>query len=317
MEDALEPVSLVEVSPRDGLQNEARTLSTEAKTELVVDLVRAGARRLEVTSFVSPRAVPQLADADELMARLSGLELEASMIGLVLNQRGAERACAHRRIDEVNFVVPCTDAFGRANQQATTAEAVAAIPEMARTVHDAGKSFSVTLAVAFGCPYEGRVPHERFIAVLNDIAATDLDELALADTLGCAVPGEVASRFEAASSVTDRPLRAHFHDTRRTGLANVWAAYGVGVRRFDASTGGVGGCPFAPGAAGNVATEDVAWMLEQSAISTGVNANEFAGIGRRLCAVLGSETRSGIGRSGFFPPVAEERAPVSLMARGG
>lgn len=317
MEGALAPVSLVEVSPRDGLQNEARFLSMEAKAELVVDLVRAGAQRLEVTSFVSPRAVPQLADADELMARVSDLKLETSMIALVLNQRGAERAIAHPRIDEVNFVVPCTDAFGKANQHVTTGEAVAAIPEMARTVHDAGKSFSVTLAVAFGCPYEGRVPHERFTAVLNAVAATELDELAIADTLGCAVPSQVASRFAQARSVTNRPLRAHFHDTRRTGLANVWAAYDVGVRRFDTSAGGVGGCPFAPGAAGNVATEDVAWMFELSDVSAGVDASDFADIGRRLCAALDSDPRSGIGRSGIFPSLAPERAPVGGMARGG
>ena len=301
---------LIEVSPRDGLQNEDRILSTEAKVELVAALIGAGARRLELTSFVSARAVPQLADADEVVARVAELELDASMIGLVLNPRGAERAATHARIDEINLVVPTTDAFGRANQGVSRDEAFAMVPAAAEIAHAAGKRFSVTLAVAFGCPYEGAVTEGDFTAALDDLlkkAGEGLDELAVADTLGCAVPGQVSSSLEAAAQRTCVPLRAHFHDTRRTGLANVWAAYNAGVRRFDSSAGGLGGCPFAPGAAGNVATEDLAWMFERGAVETGVQVAATADVGRRLCRQLGMPPRSGIGRSGVFPAASRPR----------
>jgi hydroxymethylglutaryl-CoA lyase len=297
-------VSIIEVSPRDGLQNEARTLPTGAKATLVADLAAAGARRIEVTSFVRPDSIPQLADADDLVNALSGERVDASFIALVLNQRGAERALKHERIDEVNFVVPCTPAFGRANQGMSTEQAVAMVPAMSAAVRAAGRKFSVTLAVAFGCPYQGPVSGDQFLAVAGSVLRAGLDELAIADTLGCAVPPQVAQRIDALSGITDLPLRAHFHDTRRTGLANVWAAYQAGVNRFDASAGGVGGCPFAPGAAGNVATEDVAWMLGLAGADPQVDPAEFARIGQSLCRELGTESRSGVGRSGVFPPSA-------------
>lgn len=295
-------ISVVEVSPRDGLQNEKMILDTSAKIALITSLVGAGASRLEVTSFVRPGAVPQLADADELMRRLADLPLDASFIGLVLNTRGADRAVRFDRINEVNIVIPCTDSFGRANQGLTTDQAVAALRDIVPLVQGAGKLLSVTLAVAFGCPYEGAVRLGRYRAVLEAVADCGCDELAIADTLGCAVPPQVEERFAVARATTDTPLRAHFHETRRTGLANAWAAYGAGVRRFDSSAGGVGGCPFAPGAAGNVATEDLAWLFDAAGVQVGLDAEAFAEIGGRLCADLDVPTRSGIGRSGVFPP---------------
>jgi hydroxymethylglutaryl-CoA lyase len=295
-------VSIIEVSPRDGLQNEARTLPTTAKATLVTELAAAGASRIEVTSFVRPDSVPQLADADDLVSALSREQVDASFIALVLNHRGAERALEHERIDEVNFVVPCTSAFGRANQGMSTQQAVSLVPAMSAAVREAGRKFSVTLAVAFGCPYQGSVSRERFLAVAGSVLGAGLDELAIADTIGCAVPPQVTQWIDALAGLTDLPLRAHFHDTRRTGLANVWAAYQAGVDRFDASAGGVGGCPFAPGAAGNVGTEDVAWMLGLAGVDPQVDPDAFARIGQRLCRQLGTESRSGVGRSGVFPP---------------
>lgn len=301
---AREPFTLIEVSPRDGLQNESRILSTEAKATLVTDLAQAGASRIEITSFVRPSAIPQLADADALVDILSSQDTRsASFIALVLNQRGAERALQHQRIDEINLVVPCTPSFGRANQGATTDEVLSLIPAMLDATKSAGRQFSVTLAVAFGCPYEGTVDHERFLAVVGATAAHGIDELAIADTLGCAVPSQVTQRFDAVRSMTDAPLRVHLHDTRRTGLANAWAAYQSGVDRFDASAGGVGGCPFAPGAAGNIGSEDLLWMLQTSGVDVGgLDPSTFAAIGDDLCRQLGTQTRSGVGRSGVFPP---------------
>jgi hydroxymethylglutaryl-CoA lyase len=302
--EAREPFTLIEVSPRDGLQNESRILSTESKAKLITDLAQAGAPRIEVTSFVRPSAIPQLADADELIDSLSAQDTgSTSFIALVLNQRGVERALRHERIDEINLVVPCTPSFGRANQGATTDDVLSALPAMLDATKSAGRQFSVTLAVAFGCPYEGTVDHERFVSVVDSVVRHDLDELAIADTLGCAVPQQVTERFGAAKSMTDVPLRVHLHDTRRTGLANAWAAYHSGVDRFDASAGGVGGCPFAPGAAGNIGTEDLLWMLDASGVDVGhLDATSFARIGEDLCRQLGTDPRSGVGRSGVFPP---------------
>ncbi|WP_282072554.1 hydroxymethylglutaryl-CoA lyase [Janibacter hoylei] len=295
-------VTLVEVSPRDGLQNEKSILSTATKATLVRDLVATGLQRIEVTSFVHPRLVPQMADAEAVVTEL-GPQSGAFLIGLVLNRRGVTRALATKWIDEINYVVPATDSFGRANQGVSTKEALADAQEIAALVRAAGRKFSVTIAVAFGCPYEGEVEDSRLAEVVEGIATVAPDELALADTIGCAVPADVRRRIRKAAAIWTEPLRLHFHDTRRAGIGNVDTALENGIRTFDSSAGGIGGCPFAPGAAGNVATEDILWMLERTGMATSapIDAARVTEIGKGTCRELGCETRSAIGRAGAFP----------------
>ncbi|MEL7219490.1 MAG: hydroxymethylglutaryl-CoA lyase, partial [Pseudomonadota bacterium] len=250
-------VEMVEVSPRDGLQNEKTQISTADKVALIERAIGAGARRIEVTSFVNPKAVPQMADADAVCAALPERE-DVTYIGLVMNQRGAERALATGRIDQLGAVCVATDAFAMANQGQTSdgsVDAAIAIIEMAQA---AGRTAQATIAASFGCPFDGEVEEERIVAMATALAKANPVEIALADTIGVANPAHVARLVPAVKqAVGDIPVRAHFHNTRGTGLANVWAAIEAGVATIDASIGGLGGCPFAPGAAGNVSTEDV------------------------------------------------------------
>ena len=294
------PVEIVEVSPRDGLQNEAVVLDTHHKIALVEQLVAAGARRVEVTSFVRPDRVPQMADAEQVLSgitRVAGV----SYAGLVLNVRGAQRAVG-AGVDELNYVVPATDVFGQRNQGVTVAQAVAGLEGVAEVAAGAGLPLTVTVAVAFGCPYQGEVSTDAVADVVRDVLAVGgLHEIALADTIGSGVPAEVTDRFRAVSALTDLPTRAHFHDTRKTGLANALAAIGAGVRVLDSSAAGLGGCPFAPGAAGNVATEDLAWLLDRSGYATGLDIGAVTSAGVTVCGHLGTAPRSGLGSAGPFP----------------
>ncbi|WP_019634100.1 hydroxymethylglutaryl-CoA lyase [Actinomadura atramentaria] len=291
---------IVEVCPRDGLQNEKRVVSTEDKIRLVRGLAAAGARRVEAVSFVHPKRVPQMADAEAVLAGLGPLP-GVRLAGLVLNRRGAERAAATGALDEIDCVVPLTDSFGRANQGQTTAEALAALPDVVALAAGAGLRTTVTLAVAFGCPYEGDVPVDRVRAAARAAAAAGPDELSLADTIGCAVPADVTARVRAVRDACALPLRTHFHQTRLTALGNVHAALAEGVTVHDASAGGIGGCPFAPGAAGNAATEDVAWMLHRSGYPTGLDVEAVTDTGRWICGVLGVAPRSAMAAAGPFP----------------
>jgi hydroxymethylglutaryl-CoA lyase len=293
------PIEIVEVSPRDGLQNEAVVLDTHHKIALVEQLVAAGARRVEVTSFVRPDRVPQMADAEQVLAGIT--RVGVSYAGLVLNVRGAQRA-VDAGVDELNYVVPATDVFGQRNQGVTVAQAVAGLEGVAEVAAGAGLPLTVTVAVAFGCPYQGEVSTDAVADVVRDVLAVGgLHEIALADTIGSGVPAEVTDRFRAVSALTDLPTRAHFHDTRKTGLANALAAIGAGVRVLDSSAAGLGGCPFAPGAAGNVATEDLAWLLDRSGYATGLDIGAVTSAGVTVCGHLGTAPRSGLGSAGPFP----------------
>jgi hydroxymethylglutaryl-CoA lyase len=295
-------VELVEVGPRDGLQNEPVVLSTERKLELVVRLLDAGLRRIEVASFVNPRRVPQMADAEALLARLPR-DRGAVYVGLVLNARGLERARA-AGVDELNFAVVASDAFGRRNQGADVQQSLAEWHEVARAARAAGLRASVCISAAFGCPYEGEVPLARVIDVARRALDAEPAELALADTLGVAVPGEVLERVDALRALAPSvPLRCHFHNTRNTALANVYAAYQAGVRVFDASLGGIGGCPFAPSATGNLPTEDVVYMLERMGVPTGVRLERLIETSRWLEPHLGHPVPALLTRAGPFPPV--------------
>lgn len=313
-----EHVTIVEVAPRDGLQSDGAVVPTEAKLTLIELAVAAGLRRIETASFVNPAKVPQMADSDAVMAELhrrrdaagAGSDLAAaSFIGLVLNRRGFDRAL-QARCDEVNAVVPVSDTFSRRNQGTDTDGALAVWTEVARAAEVAGVPASVTLTTGFGCPYEGEVSLERLEDVARRCAAAGGVEIALADTIGVAVPTDVRVRVEVLRRVIEtegagQRLRVHFHNTRNTGMASVAAAVEEGVRVVDASLGGIGGCPFAPNATGNVPTEDVAYMLGRMGFDTGVDlAQLIEAVGwMQTDQLLGHDTPGLLARAGVFPPV--------------
>ena len=263
-------VELVEVGPRDGLKNEAATVSTADKLALIRRAIDYGVRRIEVTSFVNPKKVPQLADAEDLVALLPERG-DVTYVGLVLNRRGAERALATGRIDELGAVCVTSDTFGVRNQGQSSDESLTTAMEIVALAKTAGRSGQITIATAFGCPFEGKIAIDRVVEMAKRAADAAPREIALADTIGVGVPAQVSEMVgRVREAVGDVPVRVHFHNTRGTGIANVWAAVSEGAATVDASLGGLGGCPFAPGAAGNVATEDVIYMLERSGVETGV-----------------------------------------------
>ncbi len=291
-------IQIVEVGPRDGLQNEAVVFDTDTKVEFVNRCLAAGIRRIEVASFVNPKRVPQMADAEAVLTRL--LPDVASYIGLVLNERGFERALA-TQVQEVNLVVMVTDTFSLKNQGMDTAEAIAAVAAVAPRAKDAGLPVSVTLSASFGCPYEGEVEVSRLVDVAQQVAAAGIDELAIADTIGVAVPNDVHRRLTAVREAVDVPLRVHVHNTRNTGYASALAAADAGVEVLDASLGGIGGCPFAPRATGNIATEDLVYALERSGFSTGLDLDELCRASEWLGERLGRPTPGLVAKAGRFP----------------
>jgi hydroxymethylglutaryl-CoA lyase len=297
-------IEIVEVGPRDGLQNEKAILDVAQKLEFIARLQAAGARRMEVVSFVNPNRVPQMAGAEEIMAALpagSGL----SRIGLVLNMRGWDRAVA-AGCDEANVVVCSSDGFGVRNQGATVDEQIAAMHAIAqRRAAEGGPPISVTFSTAFGCPFDGEVPQDRVVSLAREAAAAKVDEIALADTIGVADPWMVRARVEAVKAVIgDIPLRLHFHDTRNTGLANAYAGVEAGVDILDASCGGLGGCPFAPAATGNIGTEDLVYMLERAGFETGYDIAALIETAQWMSGVLDKPIAASVSRAGLFPPAA-------------
>ncbi|MGN6287870.1 MAG: hydroxymethylglutaryl-CoA lyase [Sphingopyxis terrae] len=294
-------IEMVEVGPRDGLQNEKAVVSTADKAELIRRAIAYGARRIEVTSFVNPSRVPQLADAEQLAAMLPDRD-DVTYIGLVLNRRGAERALATGRIDELGAVCVTSDAFGIRNQGQSSDESLAAAIEIVELAHAAGRSAQITIATAFGCPFAGEVPMARVIDMAKRAADAQPREVALADTIGVAVPAQFAETDARVSeAVGPLPVRVHFHNTRGSGLANVWAAVAAGATVVDASLGGLGGCPFAPGAAGNVATEDVVYMLERSGIATGLALLDLVEAAAWFTGVMGRPLPAMVSKAPAFP----------------
>lgn len=294
-------IEMVEVGPRDGLQNEKAVVSTADKAELIRRAIAYGARRIEVTSFVNPSRVPQLADAEQLAAMLPDRD-DVTYIGLVLNRRGAERALATGRIDELGAVCVTSDAFGIRNQGQSSDESLAAAIEIVELAHAAGRSAQITIATAFGCPFAGEVPMARVIDMAKRAADAQPREVALADTIGVAVPAQVAETVaRVREAVGPLPVRVHFHNTRGAGLANVWAAVAAGATIVDASLGGLGGCPFAPGAAGNVATEDVVYMLERSGIATSLALADVVDAAAWFTEVMGRPLPAMVSKAPAFP----------------
>ncbi len=298
-------VGIVEVGPRDGLQNEAAVLDPATRADFVDRLVAAGLRRIETASFVHPGRVPQMAGAEEVVAAVprTGPDGGAvSHIGLVLNERGLERA-VEADVDEVNLVVITTEEFSRRNQGASVDEVVAATVRMLRTAADAGLRRTVTVSAAFGCPFEGEVDTDTVMRVVEPVLTAAPDELALADTIGVGVPADVRRLVSAVRERSDVPLRAHFHNTRNTGYANALAAVEEGVAALDASSGGFGGCPFAPAATGNIATEDLVYALERSGVDTGLDLEALLPPAAWIEEQLGADgTPALLGRAGPFPP---------------
>ncbi|MDA8369879.1 MAG: hydroxymethylglutaryl-CoA lyase [Nocardiopsaceae bacterium] len=297
---AAEHVEIVEVGPRDGLQNEDRPLSVEEKVELIDRVAAAGARRIEAVSFVNPRRVPQMAGAEEVMAGLDRT-FGASYIGLVLNRKGLDRAL-EAGVDEVNVAVPATDEFCRRNQGCSVAEMLAAYEDIAAAAAAAAMPVSVTVSTAFGCPFEGETAPERVVEIARRAAAAGAVEIAIADTIGVGVPRQVADLLPRVRETADGArLRCHFHNTRNTGYANALTAYENGATVLDSSVGGFGGCPFAPGATGNIATEDLVYMLQRSGVETGIGLDAMARTGTWLGSRLGKEPPALLGRAGGFP----------------
>jgi isopropylmalate/homocitrate/citramalate synthase len=283
-------VTLCDVGPRDGLQNEPETLAPAVRAELVRRLAAAGLPRIEAASFVAPARVPQMAGAEEVVAGVGDVAAELS--GLVLNEQGYERLAA-TVLDRVNVTLAVTDGFNRRNANASLAEAVERVERiLAATELPA----TATLSCAFGCPFEGEVDPGVVVELAARLVAAGVEEVVLADTIGVATPGAVKVLVE-----RTRAAGAHFHDTRHTGVANAWAAVDAGATLLDASVGGLGGCPFAPRATGNVATEDVLYLLEREGVETGVDLDELIGVARWLEELLGRELPGRVYRAGGFP----------------
>jgi len=299
-------LQIVEVAPRDGLQNEKVMVSTADKVTLIERMIEAGARRFEVGSFVNPKRVPQMADTPEVIAALPDRE-DVSYIGLCLNRKGVERAAQSRMgnkrgVDEAGCVTVASDAFGKANQGQTSAESVAENLAMLVLARGEGLVPQVTIAVAFGCPFSGAVDPDAVVNIAERLAAADPVEIAVADTIGVAVPGQVRDLIGRLREVLPPQirLRAHFHDTRATGVANAWAAWEAGANVLDSSLGGLGGCPFAPGATGNVATEDLVYLFERSGVPTMIALDRAIAINSWFAGVMGKALPSSVARAGGF-----------------
>ncbi len=296
-------IEIVEVGPRDGLQNEALLVSTADKVELLHRGIAAGARQIEIASFVNPRKVPQMADAEAVVEAL-GRPAGVTRIGLVLNQRGAERALA-AGVDQLGAVAVASDTFGVRNQGQDSAQSVDEAKAIIALAKAAGRSAQVTIATAFGCPFEGEIDPAHVVAMARKLAEAGPCEVALADTIGVAVPAQVTALVAAVrQAVAPLPVRVHFHDTRNTGVANAWAAVEAGAATVDASLGGLGGCPFAPGAAGNVATEDVAYLFARSGIATGLDLDRLLEASHWLSGIMGKALPSSLAKAVPFPPQA-------------
>jgi hydroxymethylglutaryl-CoA lyase len=296
-------VEIVEVGPRDGLQNERTVLDVATRIAFVTALVEAGLRRIETVSFVNPARVPQMAGAEEVIAGVPRAAPDGTPvrhIGLVLNERGLERALA-AGVDEVNLVAITTDEFSRRNQGAGVADVLAATVRMLAAARAAGVPASVTVSAAFGCPFTGEVTTEQVMRVVREVLPGEPAELALADTIGVGVPADVRRLVAAVRAESGVPLRAHFHNTRNTGYANALAAVDAGVTALDASSGGFGGCPFAPAATGNIATEDLVYALRRSGVDTGLDVTALTRPARFVADALGAGIPGLLGRAGDFP----------------
>lgn len=294
-------IEIVEVGPRDGLQNDPVLMPTDVKLEFIDRLIGAGVKRMEAASFVHPKLVPAMADSEAIMAQVPRGK-GVRYIGLALNERGMRRAL-DAKCDEVNFVMVASEGFGKRNQNATPEETADLFDKIAVLAHDDGVPVSVTISVAFGDPFDGEVPVDRVAMLAGRAAAAGAVEIALGDTIGVANPWDVRERIDAVrAAAPDARLRLHFHNTRNTAMANIYAAVEAGVDVIDASVGGIGGCPFAPKATGNVATEDVVYMLERGGYDTGLDLSKLIETAKWLeTEGLRHPVDSALAKAGGFP----------------
>ena len=303
-------VEIVEVGPRDGLQNEHASLPAAVKVEFIRRAAAAGLRRIEVASFVNPRRVPQMADAEQVLAALPrspGLQY----VGLVLNRAGFDRAAA-AGCGEIGMAVFTTDSFNQRNQGTTCAGSVRAWREIAAAAHAGGIRAQITISAAFGCPFEGEVDPLRVVEIAREVAEGGPFEIAIADTIGVGVPSQVTDLFgRVGDALPGMALRGHFHNTRNTGLANAYAAVEAGARVLDSSLGGLGGCPFAPAATGNIPTEDLAYMLWRMGIRTGVDLDAAIAAARWIEQQIGRTVPGMLLKAG---PFTGARATVASTA---
>ena len=303
------PITIVEVGPRDGLQNEKAVLDPSVRIDFINRLEHAGVRRMETVSFVHPKYVPQMAGAEEVMTALPHAA-GRSRIGLVLNGKGYDRALG-TTVDEVNVAMSATDGFGLKNQGLNVDQQVQMLADIvagrrnSEGAPGAAPSLSATLSCVWGCPFDGEVSVDQVTDLVGRVAALGVEEIALADTIGVGNPWAVTRVVEAARKVApDAVLRLHFHDTRNTGLANAYAGVEAGVDVLDASVGGIGGCPFAPGATGNIATEDLVYMLERAGFSTGLDLDALIRTARWIGDQIGRPAPSALSRAGGWPKPA-------------
>ena len=293
-------VQVVDVGPRDGLQNEDRTLAPEVRAELCDRLAAAGIPRVEAASFVNPRRVPQMAGAEEVMAAID-CRPGTSYAGLVLNEKGYERAI-EAGVDEVRYAFPVTETFARRNQNTTVADATQLAGRLVERARLDGVRVSITLSAAFGDPFEGRVEPGHVLDIAGEVAVANPDEIVLADTIGVGVPKQVRELVEGALTC-GTTVGCHFHDTRNTGIANAAAAVESGATVLDASVGGTGGCPFAPRATGNIATEDLVYLLHGMGHETGIDLEALIEVAEWLAQQLGKELPGQVYRAGTFEPM--------------
>jgi hydroxymethylglutaryl-CoA lyase/(R)-citramalyl-CoA lyase len=291
-------VIVCDVGPRDGLQNEARTLPPAVRAELCDQLAAAGVKKMEAASFVNPKLVPQMAGAEEVM---SGLHRLPGVVyaGLALNDKGYDRAIA-AGVDEVHYAFSAADEFGRRNQNATTEEGLKTALSLVARARGDRVPITVTISVAFGSPFDGPVPVERVLQIVERLMAVPPDEVCLADTIGVGVPAQVHELCRGAKGL-GATVGAHFHNTRNTGYANAVAALEEGVVSLDASVGGAGGCPFAPNATGNIATEDLVYLLRGLGVDTGIDLDRLITTSRWLGAQLAKDLPGMVARAGDFP----------------
>jgi hydroxymethylglutaryl-CoA lyase len=294
-------VRIYEVGPRDGLQAEATVVPTAAKRRFIDLLVEAGLREIEATSFVSPRAVPQLADADALMRDLDRHRAVRYPV-LVPNERGMTRALA-ANVDAICLFTAATESYAQHNINMSIAESLAAFSPVVATARERGMWIRGYVSTAFGCPYEGEVDEHAVVDVAQRLLGLGVDELSISDTVGVAAPADVRRVLAAltAAGIGTEVLACHFHDTRGTALANVMTAMELGIRCFDASTGGIGGSPFAPGAAGNLATEDLVYLLDRQGVRHGIDLDAVLRAAQFIGAQLQRPLDSKVGRAGGWP----------------
>jgi len=295
-------IDICDVGPRDGLQNDPKILEPETRAELVNRLAGAGLSRIEAVSFVNPARVPQMAGAEEVVGAIERRD-HVVYAGLVLNEKGYDRA-REAALDEVHFAFVATDTFNERNQNASVQESLETAERIVARAHEDGLRATVTIGAAFGCPFEGKVDPAHVLALAARVAVAGPDEVVFADTIGVAVPRQIREIVGQAAAQLPCPVGVHLHNTRNTGFANAFAALEAGATLLDASVGGIGGCPFAPKATGNICTEDLVYMLHGEGIETGVDLDELISVAEWLEGVLDRQLEGQVYRAGTFAPVA-------------